>query len=311
MKRFIKKVFIYCLVLFAFAFCVDYHISHYLRYNKDREFKAWGDLYNQQLSSEVVINGSSRAWVQYNPIVLDTILNTSSFNLGIDGSAINRQILKYKVYCKQQKTLPKLIIQNLDFATMVQTSGYEREQFFPMFIFDRESMKQFSQYENFDFFEKYIPCYRYIGYPKIVQSAFGMNQLYYGDTLIKGYCAQNRTWDGTEFNKIETINYSQDPDALNMFDGFLNDVTEKGTKVFFVYAPIYIGVSKKIVNIEGMYEMYDTLAKKYNIPILDYNYDSICYDTTYFYNATHLNKKGSELFSVKLAHDIDSLQLLN
>lgn len=311
MKRFVKKVFIYCLVLFAFAFCVDYHISHYLRYNKSREFKAWGDLYNQQLSSEVVINGSSRAWLQYNPIVLDTILNTSSFNLGIDGSGINRQILKYYVYCKRQNTLPKLIIQNLEFATMAQTAGYEREQFFPMFIFDRKSMEQFSRFENFSFFEKYLPCYRYIGYPQLAQSAFWLNHLYYGDSLVKGYYGRNITWDGTEYNKIENIDYSQDPVALKMFDGFLNDVTGKGTKVLFVYAPIYIGVTKKIADIKSMNEMYDTLAKKYNIPILDYSYNSICYDTAYFYNATHMNKKGSELFSVKLAHDIDSLGILN
>lgn len=307
MKRFIKNIFIFGLILLAIAFCVDYYISYYLRY----KFKSWGDIYNQQLSSDIIINGSSRAWVQYDPIVLDTILNISSFNLGIDGSGINRQILKYDIYCKQQNILPKLIIQNLDLCTMVQSVGYEREQFFPMFIFDRESMKQFSRYEAFDLYEKYLPCYRYIGYPRLVQSSFGLNQLDYDDSLVKGYHGQNRTWDGSVYYKIKEIDYSQDPDALNMFDAFLNDVTEKGTKVIFVYAPIYIGVTRKIKDLEGMYEMYDTLAIKYGIPILDYNYDPLCYDTAYFYNATHMNKKGSELFSVKLAHDIDSLGILN
>ena len=310
MKRFIKKVFISSLILLVISICVDLHISHYLRYNEDRRFKAWGDIYNQQLSNDVVINGSSRGWAQYNPIVLDTILNISSYNLGIDGSAINRQILKYYVYCRRQNTLPKLIIQNIEYGTMSQTTGYEREQFSPMFVFDRESMEQFSQYENFSFFEKYLPCYRYIGYPQLVQSAFGLNQLYYGDTLIKGFYGRNRTWDGTEYNKIESIDCSHDPAALKMFDEFLNDVTEKGTKVVFVFAPIYIGATRKIVDIEGMYEMYDTLAKKYDVPIIDYNYDSMCYDTSYFYNATHLNRTGANLFSIKLAHDIDSLGIL-
>jgi lysophospholipase L1-like esterase len=77
-----------------------------------------------------------------------------------------------------------------------------------------------------------------------------------------------------------------------------------------VYAPLYIDATEKIINIEGMYQMYDSIARKYNIPILDYNYDPISYDTIYFYNATHLNKKGAELFSVKLAHDIDTLGIL-
>lgn len=29
-----------------------------------------------------------------------------------------------------------------------------------------------------------------------------------------------------------------------------------------------------------------------------------CYDTLNFYNATHLNRRGAEQFSIKLAHDI-------
>ena len=94
MKRFIKKVFISSLLLLVISICVDYHISHYLRYNEDREFKAWGDIYNQQLSNDVVVNGSSRAWTQYNPQIIDSILKVDSYNLGIDGSPINRQILK-------------------------------------------------------------------------------------------------------------------------------------------------------------------------------------------------------------------------
>jgi hypothetical protein len=32
--------------------------------------------------------------------------------------------------------------------------------------------------------------------------------------------------------------------------------------------------------------------------------DSICLNTTYFYNATHLNKSGAERFSKQLAKDL-------
>jgi lysophospholipase L1-like esterase len=56
--------------------------------------------------------------------------------------------------------------------------------------------------------------------------------------------------------------------------------------------------------------MYDSIARKYNIPILDYHYDPISFDTAYFYNATHMNKRGAELFTAKLAHDIDSLRIM-
>lgn len=32
---------------------------------------------------------------------------------------------------------------------------------------------------------------------------------------------------------------------------------------------------------------------------------------TYFYNASHLNKNGSELFSIMLANDLDSLGIVS
>lgn len=310
MKRFIKKVFISSLILLVISICVDCHISHYLRYNEDRVFKAWGDIYNQQLSNDVVVNGSSRAWTQYNPQIIDSILKVDSYNLGIDGSSINRQILKYNAYCKIQNHRPSMLIQNIDFWTIANSAGYEREQFFPMFVYDRNLMNQFSNYENFSLLEKYCPCYRYWGYPKLVQSAFGLNHLWYGYPLEKGYYGKDENWDGSAFSQIDSIEFSQDHHALNRFCEFINDVTSSGTKVIFVYAPTYIEATKKIIDIEGMYEMFDTIAKKFGIPTLDYNYDSISYDTTCFYNATHLNRKGSNLFSIKLAHDIDSLGIL-
>ncbi len=60
---------------------------------------------------------------------------------------------------------------------------------------------------------------------------------------------------------------------------------------------------------EGM-QIYHSFSKKYDIPFLDYSDDtSLTYDTAYFYNAMHLNKKGAELFTLKLANDIKEQNL--
>ena len=62
-----------------------------------------------------------------------------------------------------------------------------------------------------------------------------------------------------------------------------------------------------MTNESQMYEMYDTIATRFNIPILDYNDIPLCYDTAYFYNGTHLNRTGAEIFTTKLAQDLESL----
>ena len=59
-----------------------------------------------------------------------------------------------------------------------------------------------------------------------------------------------------------------------------------------------------------IHQMYYDLSMRYELPMLDYSNCYLSQDTTYFYNATHLNKTGSDLFSAQLAYDLDSLGII-
>jgi hypothetical protein len=96
-----------------------------------------------------------------------------------------------------------------------------------------------------------------------------------------------------------------------MFDDYLSRAKIEGIKIIFVYTPLYIGATRKIENLKEMHILYQKLADKYSIPILDYTYMGICYDTIYFYNAMHLTKTGAEIFSDSLANDIRRLGIIN
>jgi hypothetical protein len=301
MRKFLFKILIFGILLLIQAFIAEFVVTGILRKSKMRMLIGWNEIYSSNLQIDVIIMGSSRAWVQYNPYILDSILGINFYNLGIDGSAINRQILKYNTYRRWNLALPKVIIQNIDASTMQTSSGYEREQFFPYF-FDDSLRTIISEYEKFNIFDKYLPLYRYIGNLSLINKRSKENY-----TLLKGYCGIDALYDGSSLAKQVKIPYDQDSTALALFDEYLSKAYSEGIKVIFVYAPYYIEATKKIENIEQMYKMYDSIAKKYDIPILDYNYDSISYDTAYFYNAMHLNKTGAELFSAKLAHAIDSM----
>ena len=224
----------------------------------------------------------------------------------IDGSHFNRQILRYNTY-RRFNAKPKAIIQNVDFATLGITTGLEREQFFPYFFDDTLKMES-SKYEKFSILEKYIPAYRYIGYKHLIQEGVKLE----GDKagLKKGYFGVDKPWDGTFFNEVIEFEHGQDALMLSLFDKYLAKAQSENIRVIFVFAPMYIGATKKLKNAEGMFQMFDSIAQIYNIPILNYNYAPMSYDTLCFYNATHLNRKNAELFSKKLAHDIDSLGIL-
>ena len=310
MKKFLYKILLFtCFIIFC-AYGLDMFMSWRLRTNENRIYAAWNQIYNSDIDYDLVVNGSSRAWTQYSPLILDSILGINSFNLGIDGSAINRQIIKYRKY-RDLHGAPLFLIQNIDLGTMGYTNGYEREQFFPYFFYDKDLMLEYDQYENFSFMEKYCPCYRYLGYKEVLLEAlFHDNTKHYFEYLTKGYLGRWDKWNGSQLAKLDEVECACDTNAIKIFEDFLYEVTLGGTKVIFVYAPVYYEVRAKMINEQQMFEMYDSIAKKFDIPILDYNDIPICYDTTYFYNGTHLNRIGAEMFSTKLAHDIDSIGFL-
>ena len=305
MKKFILKTGFFALLAAVFLVCFDSIISVQLR-NKAGVLRnrVWKDLFSGQMRSEIVIMGSSRAWTQYSPVILDSILHSDSYNLGIDGRSINSQILRYNTY-KRLNVTPKIIIQNIDMMTLDKDNAYNREQFFPYF-YDRLFRQEVCELEQLSFADKHIPGFRYAGYFHKLLSWMGVLKPE-NYTLTKGYYGFDIPWDSSNFEKITELIYAKDSQAISAFDTYLSKARAENIQVVFVYAPVYIGATEKIKNIEGMYHMYDSIAQKYAIPILDFNYDPMSYDTTYFYNATHLNRVGAELFSIKLAHALDSL----
>ena len=279
-------------------------ISYFLYKSDYRIYSGYNYIYNDTTYHDLLINGNSRAWVQYSPYILDSLLGVNSYNLGIDGSSINRQMVKYDRFVEGHG-IPKYLIQNVDLFTMNISAGFEREQYYPYFFIDKKLVELTDRYENYPWAYKYFPLYRYIGFNEIV-----LKHLRNQEELYKGYRGSPSKYDGTMLKTLTTVEGCYDSIMIVEFKKFLNELTIDGTKVIFVFAPIYHEVLEKCSEREVIYRMYDSISCEFHIPILDYSDIPMCYDTAYFYNATHLNKQGAELFTTKLAHDIDSLGLL-
>ena len=78
-------------------------------------------------------------------------------------------------------------------------------------------------------------------------------------------------------------------------------------KVFLVYAPEYYELQHLITNSDSLLNIYSNFAQKYKTVFLDYSKDPISQNKELFYNSQHLNRKGSEVFSIKLANDLKEL----
>ena len=305
MRRFVIKTGITALVVLLIAIGLDVLITRNLHRSKARMFQTYNEIYFGDGSFDAIIMGSSRGQVQYSPAILDSILGVDSYNISVDGRCIDAEIVMYHAY-RQHKPKPKLIIQNIDWGALQGSNMYEREQYLP-YLYKDDLYEQTKESEQFSWSDRYLPLVRYAGYTEVIKEGLCLKNKLVRPTQYKGYVAHDDEWDGSTFNSITSIHFDCKPKVVELFDEYLAQCKEEGIEVVLVYAPIYIGVTERMDSVQSMFDLYQSFADRYDFPILNYTYDSICYNTDYFYNATHLNKKGSELFSVKLALDIKEL----
>lgn len=299
MKKFLSNISIYIIFVLFMSLVIDYTLSKYLQNTHWRKYDTWTNIINSKFQeNDLLIFGSSRAWVQISPAILDSVLGTNSYNLGIDGRPFRCQYLRWRLYNTFHNQKPKYIIQNIDYiSTLNENDGYESEQFFPYFWnikFTNEAFK----YEHFSNAQKYIPLYRYY------QNGI-CNILHKDEHLLhKGYQGLERKWDPVIFNSMDSIMVLCDKDTKKLFVEYATELFSSGINLIFVKTPMYIGAKNKMTSIHETDKIYEEISILYNIPILDYTFCDISNDSTLFYNVSHLNKKGAELFSYKLANDL-------
>lgn len=312
MKKFIGKVLIFIILLSVGASFLDYAISVGLRNMQDYRFQVWNDIVKSKINADVVINGNSRALSHFVPTIFDSSWQCNTYNLGIGGYPFDVQYMKYNFYLKHNKR-PKIIIQNVDFSTLASSSfiGHEREQVFP-FIYDSYMRFHLPKF-GFANIDVYFPLARYFGYQMVIKNGlfeFFHIKHYNNRPSYKGFYPENGQWNPTKLNQLKFIEFTKDSITTKLFEKYLQDCAKNGICVLLVNSPVYYKAMQKLKNREFMSNYFDSLANVNRFAYLDYSNDAICYDSINFVVAVHLNKYGADIFSKKLANDIDSLGII-
>ena len=315
MKKFICRFGILIAIVFVLSTAFDYMITTGLRKTDIRKYSTWNDIYKGGLNSDLLVIGASNAWSGFNTYIFDTVLNLNSFNLGIDGHNIDFQIIRYDTY-RRFNTKPKIVLINTLFGGTLGVTAdrqYDREQFFP-YIQDKELISQVANAQDITWIDRHLPLVRYFGYREDIENGI---MAFFGETVFldggtyKGYRGNEYGWDGTSLLRDTVYRISIEKEPIMMLDSFSKRLKEDGIEVVYVKSPVYFPLRSKFENIKQTDSIFSYIATKYNIPILDYYYSKISMDSMYFYNPGHLNKKGSELFTLELCKDLDSLGIIH
>ena len=314
MKRFVIHTVAFAAVIVVLAIIADVMISKGLRQTERGHFYTMNALMNQKMDADVVILGNSRASTSYHPYILDTVLGVNSRNLGVSAQPFGVSYLRWRLYSRNDEK-PKLLIVNIDFRDLRKIEKrFENEQYYP---YMRDTLvKPYLDLFGFSWAEKYVPMYRYRGNAKLM--AIGMGELLHihhdrkGD-YYKGYSNEDAAWSGQNLDDMVnqgTIKGHCNPEAVELLEKLLQETTRDGIPVVFVYVPLYKKLKDNLDETKT-WEAYRDLSQRYGVPILDFSEMEFYADTSYFMNGHHLNRKGAEIFSLRLAQKLKSMEIIN
>jgi len=309
MKKYIVKFTLFTSSFLAIYAVFFYCVEKGLKKSDYLDFEQWNDVYEGSINADILIQGSSRAWRMVDPEIIDSATNLNSYNLGMDGYQIPMQIARYDIYKRHNKK-PKIVIHIVDHFSLTRRSDlFNRDQFLP-YLNDTILTNELNNYTGFGWGDYNLPYYRYIGSQECALA--GLMEFFniknFASTRYKGFQSQMKEWENdfdieqSENPKGKRIDVSSEVCAI--FENYLYELNQDKIMTYIVYAPEYRPFQEFIINRDSISNIYSSLASAYNCQYIDYSNHPLCFSKEYFYNPTHLNKIGAQIFSTELAKRI-------
>ena len=320
MKLFLTKISLFSTVLWLCGFAYQSIIDKGLQQHYDDTYGDWNEIYSHRINHDIVILGSSRAWVQVNPKIIEIETGLSCYNLGLDGARLQMQKTVWKSLLAQTNK-PKLIIQVVDyFALNTRSNLYWKERFLPYLNYP-EVYEPLTEIDKSLWMDKYLPPLRYHGYHDL--NSIGWKS-YFGITLdpteevlytkYNGFKGVNKVMTKKEAEHLETKRFETQvkkekitfgKEALTEMISAFND---KNIPVILVYLPNYHLLRKSVKNSDLVVQMFQDVADSENSLFWDMSTDSLSYRLDLYSDPLHMNSKGADLITTKLCERINQYQ---
>ena len=306
--KFLKYFFITLLSSFFALVLVDIYYSNQLKNMAlfSGEVQEWNQIKEGKTKAELAVFGSSRAFIQINPKILEEETKLNSYNFGLNGSKFKMQFYRFNIYLKHNPK-PKVVVWNLDtFSFSHIDEVFQPNQYVPFMLWNRDLYKALDEYKSTNVWDFILPLYRY------------RDQVYWKDQISRskkeklgkdglfrkeGFMSYDRKWD-VNWAKMKKKNSDFDFNDYPLLEELIKRCKKENIKLVFTIAPEFYKGQDYMLNRDEVINRYKTTLQKYNLPLLDYSEDTISYQQKYFYNTTHMNNKGADVFTKELSQDL-------
>jgi hypothetical protein len=269
----------------------------------------WNAVVKGKVNTDIIVCGSSRALVHYNPAIIANETGLSTFNLGRNGTFVDLQLSFLKTYLAHNKA-PRCIIQNLDNSCFKTTRQiFEPAQYIPY-------LNEPALYERLITLDpgyqrmRRIPLLGIIENRLLLTSLAGLAGVYPKEDHFNGFRPTDRPWTG-EFERFKESHpngamLAMEDKGVEIFRELIECSLKSGAKVVLVYSPEYKEVQPLFKNREEVFRKIRDIATEYKVVFWDFSDDPICSDRSLFYNSQHLNSRGANLFSIEVGKKLKS-----
>ena len=309
MKQFIQRFSLYAAILLSLILLLSYSVTFGLRRSDFGALKEWREILGGSAQAEVLIQGSSRAWVHFDTRIIDSLMQTDSYNLGMDGAAFDIQYVRWKTWIERHPA-PDLIIQHVDLDLFDPGDPqFQKYQYLP-FLSDKQFRNRLREFSIINNTDCWLPFLAYMGQAQAIkiglEALMGINL--YPSEKYKGFAAHQSIFDGTRLEVIKEQpkrKWITDNRLLALFNQFVLECKSRGIKLILVYSPVYHELESVVEDFDGSRHFFARLAAEHKLEYYDFSITDISLSKTNFYNATHLNEQGATEFTIRLAGKLE------
>lgn len=302
MRRFFKKMALFFFILLVILFLMN----QWMDYESNPHYPLqYGEVFHPKVNADLVILGASHATHGINPKHLESD-HLKVFNFALNGAPPSFYVKWYQRIFRPYYRKPLCIIYSVHwvmFDDKFLGRQFEQDsQYFPSQFFLNQ-LKEFKEMQTL--------LFNRFAFSKERKELLSIllkkkREIYPKSKYYNGFIPFKMR---KKLQKTEVVNPVINPVQQSAFEELLNDFEKDGIRVIFVQIPGYLyGRDEK--NISKNVHLLREIAKKRNIPFLDYEIERISAINTsedLFADWTHLNEKGSEAFSKLLKKDLEGL----
>lgn len=309
------RIVAFFVLVAALAFVLDAVVDGGLRRISTAKFGSMNRVFAGQVNADIIINGSSRALVHYDPRIITQATGLSAYNLGMNGVQIDVQLAVLKAYLSLNRK-PRVVVQNLESFTFETTKPgeiYDPAVYAP-YLGNDALYESLLRIDPVVWKWRHIPLYVYA--IEDLRFTWGRGLLAWlgvhgRETYFQGFNPRDTMWTG-DFEQFRAavgpkgVTNRIESDGLKALEELVRLCRDSGIDVILAYSPVYFEMQALETNRAEIFATFEKLSREAHVTFWDFSQLPLARQRELFYNSQHLNARGAELFSQDFARRLST-----